>query len=162
MWFQVRPVDLSFTKSSPFQFHNEAVIRAAPERVFEIMALGEEQRVWFKDFVEVRWTSAPPHGVGSMREVELKTLTVKERVLAWDPGKRLSFCIYAITVPLVSAMVEDLELIAEDGGTRVRWIVHYEPSLVMRALHGPVRSKFGEMFRQTLEGLTRYAESKAR
>lgn len=163
MWFQVRHADLSFTQRSPFQFENEAIIQATPARVFEILATAERQKEWFKDFIADRWTSAPPHGVGSTREVELKTLTVKERFLAWDPGKRIAFSIYAITLPLINEMVEDLQLEPHgDGGTRFRWVAHYTPSLLMRLAHGTARAQFGEMFRATTAGLKAYAESNPR
>jgi uncharacterized protein YndB with AHSA1/START domain len=161
MWFQVKPTDLSYTLSSPFQMRNEAVIAAPPERVFEIITNGDVQHEWFKDFVACRWTSAPPHGVGSTREVELKTLTVKERFLAWDPGKRMSFCIYASTLPLISEMLEDLQLEpTSDGGTLFRWTAHYTPTLAMRLVHPIARVVFGGMFRASIEGLKRYAERK--
>jgi uncharacterized protein YndB with AHSA1/START domain len=159
MWFQVRPTDMSYTLSSPFQFRNEAVIQAPPERVFEILSTGEEQHKWFKDFVACRWTSAAPHGAGSTREIELKALTVKERFLAWDPGKRLSFCIYACTLPLIAEMVEDMQLEpAEGGATRFRWTAHYTPTLPMRLIHPVARIVFSSMFRASTEGLRRYAE----
>ena len=161
MWFPVKPTDLSYTLSSPFQFRNEAVIEAPPERVFEVISSGEDQGKWFKDFVACRWTSAPPHGVGSTREIELKALTVKERFLAWDPGKRMSFCIYAITLPLISEMLEDFQLEpAGDGRTRFRWIAHYTPTLAMRVVHPVVRAIFGNMFRASIEGLSRHAAQK--
>jgi len=160
MWFQVRPTDMSYTLSSPFQFRTEVVIQASPERVFEILSTGEEQRDWFKDFVTCRWTSAAPNGVGSTREIELKALTVKERFLAWDPGKRLSFCIYACTAPLITEMLEDMQLEpAEGGGTRLRWIAHYTPTLLMRLVHPVGRAVFSNLFRASAEGLRRYAES---
>src|SRR5262245_13834431 len=146
MWFQVRPTDMSYTLSSPFQFRNEAVIYAPPERIFEIWATGEGQEQWFKDFVACRWTSAAPHGVGSTREIELKALTVKERFLAWDPGKRISFCIYACTLPLISEMLEDLQFEPEgDGKTRFKWTAHYTPSPIMRLIHPIARMIFGDM-----------------
>src|SRR4051812_6234109 len=106
MWFDVEAMDLGFTTRSPFVLENQAVINATPDRVFAIFATGERQAEWFQDFVACRWTSAEPHGNGAEREVELKLLTVKERFLAWEEGKRLSFTVYGITLPLVSAMVE--------------------------------------------------------
>jgi hypothetical protein len=158
MWFDVEAVPLSFTERAPFRFENEAVIRASPERVFAIVATGERQIDWFKDFVDNRWTSPEPHGVGSTREVELKALTVKERFLAWEPGRRLSFHIYGITLPLVTAMVEDLRFEpAKDGATRLVWKAHYRPRLLVRAIHPVVRAVFGDMFRQTLKRLGAYA-----
>ena len=100
-------------------------------------------------------------GVGSTREVELKALTVKERFLAWDPGKRISFCIYAITIPLISEMLEDMQLEPEgDGKTRLRWTAHYTPSLLMRLIHPVGRMIFSGLFQKSINGLRKYAERK--
>jgi uncharacterized protein YndB with AHSA1/START domain len=161
MWFDVEAVPLSFTESSPHHIEASALIDAPPARVFEIMATGEGQKEWFQDFVACRWTSAPPHGVGAEREIELKALTVKERFLAWEPGKRLAFCVYGITVPLVSAMIEDMTFEDVGGGraTRFVWRVHYRPSLLMKVIHPIGRAIFGEMFRNSAEGLARYAKA---
>jgi uncharacterized protein YndB with AHSA1/START domain len=160
MWFDVESMPLSFTERSPRHIRNERVIDATPARVFEIFATGEAQREWFQDFVENRWTSSEPHGVGSTREVELKMLTVKERFLAWDPGSRLAFAIEGITLPIVTGMVEDLQFSpASGGGTRVVWTVHYRPSLLMRPIHPVARLIFGRLFRLSLEGLARYASA---
>jgi uncharacterized protein YndB with AHSA1/START domain len=161
MWFPLEPTELDYLKRAPHRFENEAVIRAPAERVFQLLSEGHSMGSWFQDFVACRWTSQAPHGVGSTREIELKALTVKERFLSWEPGRRLSFAIYAITVPLVRQMVEDLELEPlDDGRTRVRWHAHYTPSLAMRVAHPVGRAVFGKMFRTSLAGLTRVAEER--
>jgi uncharacterized protein YndB with AHSA1/START domain len=157
MWFYVEPSDESFLSRAPFELNNEAVIAAPPERVFQIFSRGERQAEWFQDFVDQRWTTDEPHGVGSRREVELKMLRVKERFFIWEPGKRLSFSIDAITLPLVTQMAEDLQF--EPSGTDstwLRWRAVYEPAPVMRLLHPFARSIFGKMFRASLDGLANY------
>src|SRR4051794_23537239 len=98
MWFAVEAQPLRYTQTSPRVLENVVTIDATPERVFEVFATAENQRDWFQDFVACRWTTSEPHGVGSEREIELKILTVKERFLAWEPGKRLTFAIYASTL----------------------------------------------------------------
>jgi hypothetical protein len=159
MWFDVEAVPLAFTESSPYHIENIVRIEASPARVFEIWATGERQRDWFQDFVDNRWTSPAPHGVGAEREVELALLTVKERFLAWEPGKRMTFHIYGITLPLVTAMVEDLRLEPDgEGATRMTWRVHYRPSLLMRLVHPVGRAVFGRLFRRSAAGLARYAK----
>jgi uncharacterized protein YndB with AHSA1/START domain len=160
MWFDAEPVPLSFTEESPHHLTFEASIRASPERVFDVFATGEGQEGWFQDFVACRWTSGEPHTVGTTREIELKLLTVKERFLAWNRGKRLTFHIYAISLPLVKAMVEDMQFSAAgDGKTKLVWRVHYKPSLVFSLAHPVARKVFGKMFAASLTGLARYVES---
>jgi hypothetical protein len=160
MWFDAEAVPLSFTESSPHRIQNTAAIDASASRVFDILATAERQRDWFVDFVACRWTSPEPHGVGAEREIELKLLTVKERFLAWEPGRRMTFHIHAITLPFVKAMVEDMVIESTgERSCRVTWTVHYRPSLLMRLGHPLGRAIFGRMFRGSLEGLARYAKA---
>lgn len=160
MWFDVEAVPLSFTESSPYRVANAVGIDAPAARVFAILATGEGQTEWFSDLVACRWKSPEPHGVGSEREIELKMVTVKERFLAWDPGKRLAFHIHGITLPLVTAMLEDMVIEAtSDRTSRLVWTVHYRPSLLMRLVHPVGRAVFGKMFRAAAEGLARYAKA---
>ena len=159
MWFDVEAAPLSFTESAPYRFENVVLIDAPPARVFDIWATGEAQKDWFQDFVDNRWKTAT-RGVGAEREVELKLLTVKERFLVWEPGKRLTFTIYGITLPLLKAMVEDITLEpAGEHATRMIWRAHYTPSLLMRAVHPIARMIFGELFKNSAEGLARYAKA---
>jgi hypothetical protein len=161
MWFDAEPIPLERIEALPYRIENTAILEAAPARVFQIWAEGERQAEWFQDWVGYRWTTEH-RGVGAERVVELALLSVKERFLVWDPGKRMTFHIYAITLPLVKAMVEDLtfEPASGDGETtRMRWVVRYDPTLITRVLHPVVRSIFGRMFRTTAEGLARYVRA---
>jgi uncharacterized protein YndB with AHSA1/START domain len=159
MWFDLEAVQLNFTDSSPYRFENVAVLDAPPERVFQIWATGEAQAEWFKDFRANRWANSE-RGVGAEREVELAMLTVKERFLVWEPGKRLAFHIHAITLPIVAAMLEDLTFEpAGDRGTRFTWRAHYRPSLAMRLVHPIGRRIFGGIFTESIAGLARYIKA---
>jgi len=160
MWFSVNPSDLSYADSSPHRIANVVTIAAPPERVFDLFATGEAQDEWFQDFVACRWTSPEPRAAGATREIELKMLRVKERFLAWERGRRLTFSIDAITLPIVQQMMEDMRFEPIDGGnTRLVWHVHYTPSAFMRPVHPVARAIFGRMFQRSAEGLRRYAES---
>jgi hypothetical protein len=158
MWFDLEPTDLRFAECAPFKFDNQAVINASPARVFEILSLGEEERIWLKDFKSAEWRSEPPHGVGSTRELALKMLTVKEHFVVWEPGRRLSFSIAAITLPAVTAMFQDLQIEPmAQGKTRLRWVVYYRPSLITRLIHPVARAIFGGIFSSSTAGVARYA-----
>jgi uncharacterized protein YndB with AHSA1/START domain len=158
-WFDLEPVPLSFTESSPFHIETVQLIDAPPERVFAIVSTGEGQKEWFQDFVENRWTNHT-HGVGGEREVELKLFTVKERFLAWEPGRRIAFHIYGSTLPVTSATIEDMQLEpVGDRATRLTWRVHYRPNFAARLIHPIIRMVFRELFRSSAEGLARYAKA---
>lgn len=158
MWFSLRTIDLDYAAAAPFCFLNEAVLPAPPERVWAVLT-GDTWQHWFKDFVSVAWTSPPPHGVGSTREVKLKPLSVRETFLAWEPGRRFSFRADEITLPLVTAFMEDLTLTPREGGTHLSWRVSYTPRLGMRLIHPVARMIFGGMFKTTLANLGRYLAS---
>jgi uncharacterized protein YndB with AHSA1/START domain len=158
MWFDVEPVPLSFRESSPHRIEITQEIDAPPARVFAVIEDGERASAWFADIQAVRWTSPPPHGNGSERVVELRAMSVKERFLAWEPGERIAFHIYAITLPLVTAMLEEmvLEPLGE-GRTRLVWRVHYRPALLMKLTHPIVRAVYRRIFTSAARGLARVA-----
>lgn len=161
MWFPTVRSDLSYVDISPHRIANVIEIGASPERVFDLFATAERQTEWFQDFVACRWTSKAPHDVESVREIELKMLTVLERFLVWERGKRLTFSIDAITVPMVGQMLEDLrfEPSPSGRGTRLVWHVHYTPAALMTPVHGVARAVFERMFRKSAEGVKRFAEA---
>jgi uncharacterized protein YndB with AHSA1/START domain len=160
MWFPLEPADLSYADAAPHSLVTEKVVPASPERLFEIITTGERQDAWFKDLRDTKWTSPAPQGVGSTRDVHLKTLSVKERFLAWEPGRRLAFTMYAITLPLTTRMMEDIRFERVGAkSTKVSWRLHYAPSALMRPVHPLAKRFFGKMFRDTVDGLGRYAEN---
>ncbi len=159
MWFDVDPVPLERIEELPFRFENTALIDAPPARVFQIWVDGEGQTEWFQDWVGFRWTNAT-RGVGAEREAQLKMLSVKERFLVWEPGQRMTFTIYGITLPLVKEMAEDLTFEpAGERATRMRWVARYRPTTAMRLVHPIARMIFGEMFRASTEGLARWVKA---
>jgi uncharacterized protein YndB with AHSA1/START domain len=51
---------------------NRIAIRRPIEDVFAVVTDVEKTGIWFPGDVEERWTSAPPHGVGSTRHAVVK------------------------------------------------------------------------------------------
>lgn len=159
MWFDLAPGDLAFVERSPHFFHNEMVVPAAPEQVFAILAATETWPQWFPDFVGTEYTSAGPVGVGATRRVRMKILSADERFLCWEPGRRFSFEVYRLTLPLVRRLVEDVQLEpAGEGKTRLRWRMAYEPRPLLRLVHPLLRLVFGRMFRNAAQGLLAYVQ----
>jgi uncharacterized protein YndB with AHSA1/START domain len=172
MWHSTADVDLDFTTHSPERMEFEIICFAPAERVFDVLTGDREFPQWLEPLAECRWTTPGPHAVGSKREIvldmlakpgqgdpgALTALAVKERILAWERGKRFAFAIEALTIPLVRRMVEDMQL--ERLGpnkTRLRYHVHYEPTLIMRAVHPIAREFFGKMFRDAVRKIAMIA-----
>jgi uncharacterized protein YndB with AHSA1/START domain len=155
MWFRTEAADLS--RSSAHEFINVVDIEAPAERVFPLLT-GERFEEWLTDLKGMRWTSAAPHGVGSTREVHLKSLSVKERVLAWDEGRRFGFVIEAISIPIIRWMTEDMQLEPRgEGACTFRYVVRYEPVRWVRPLTPLIRPVFAKMFRKAAQNLARIA-----
>ncbi|MEZ0374555.1 MAG: SRPBCC family protein [Candidatus Sericytochromatia bacterium] len=160
-FFKLTPSELDFAAKAPYCLDNQTLIEAPPEQVFAVLS-ESDWHDWFVDFKSVEWTSPAPYGVGSTRTVVLKTLTVQERFLAWEPGRRFSFSIDAISLPLVKWMMEDMHLEPVENGraTRFRWRVYYAPAPLMQMAHPIARGIFGGMFKASLNNLKAYAEKK--
>ncbi len=159
MRFSCRPVDPDFLYSAPVRIVNEVTINAAPEKVFEVLEDPDAWPKWFKDIVRVEWTSPKPFGVGTTRAVTLKAMTVYEKFLVWETGKRFSFYFTETSLPFAHAFCEDYRLEASGSGTtRFIYTVALEPRFLIR-LAGPVgRFILGRMFRNGARSLAIYME----
>ena len=81
--------------------------------VFDFVAEFPNNPRWQRGMRTCRWTSPPPHGVGSTYEQEARFLgkDVRNvfRVTAWEPGRRVSFESTRGTFPIaVTRTVEPL------------------------------------------------------
>lgn len=162
MPYECRAETLSFVGSAPAVFVNEADLPAPPARVFEVFADIDTWPKWFDDMRRSSWMPGSSGGLGAQRRMELGALTADETMLAWEPGRRFSFRIDAVTLPLLRAMVEDWQLTAlPDGRTRLDWRVHYELKPWARLIHPILRLIFGRQFKRTVAGLQRYLSSGA-
>jgi hypothetical protein len=142
---------------------NEAVLPLDAARAFELIASSDELGAWLQDFVSCTWTTPPPYGVGSTRDVKLKLFSVTERFVAWQPGQRLAFTMTATTLPVFSRALEDLQLtpLAPDR-TRLRWTAHYDVPAWGRLVHPVMRPVFDQILARSAVKLTRHAAQWAR
>lgn len=159
MWFDQIPRDLDW--EAPYEFRNEADLALPPGEVFAIWADIDQWPKWFADIRQGTWTSEAPYGPGSERTVVLKTLSVKERFLAWDPGQRYAFTMTASTLPLTWSIVEDYRLEPREGGSRLIWTVKHDLRWYCRPASPIVRMVFGKMFRDATASLQRYCADRA-
>lgn len=157
MPWTLRAEPVEFAQSAPAHFHFEIELDAPPDKVFSVFADIDSWARWYDDFRSARWTSEAKGGAGSTRIAVLGAATVDETFLVWEPGKRLSFRVETITLPLVHAMVEDWRLEPLPGGrTKLSWWIGYAPNWLCRLIHPIVRAIFGRQFQRTLAGLQAY------
>jgi len=158
-WFRVEAVGPDDLDSIASRMSFTADIAAPAQRIFEILTTAENQGEWFQDFKEMKWIGLQTEGVGAERIIALKLLSVKERFIVWEPGKRFAFTLFASTLPLVKKMVEDMKLEEDGAVTRLTWTVHYELKIKVLSFAEPLLQKtFGAMFEKSVHGLKRYAE----
>jgi Polyketide cyclase / dehydrase and lipid transport len=152
-----RREEIGFLERAPYRFENEGLMPVSAERLFEVLADAPGWPHWFVDMLEAHWTCSPPFGVGSTRTVRLKPMSVDETILVWEPGKRFSFRLDRVGLPLVKAMVEDYQIEAlGPASCKLRAVQAYEPSLLTTALHPVVRAVLGSQFRRTVQQLAKY------
>jgi len=154
MWFPLTPAEIGFVDRARRQFSYDFHVAASPEAVFEAITEPEVFARWFPDYRGARWLSPPPHGTGSVREVKLRGLAVRERIVVYEPGQRFAFTITKMSRPLLKRMVEDYRLApTDDGGTRVVWTIAYRPRLAVRPLEPLLKPVFGRLFERAAAAL---------
>ena len=157
MEFSCNKVGMDFVESAPERIVNEIELEASPERVFEVLENGDAWPRWFDDILKVEWTSPKPFGVGTTRIVTLKPMTVYEEFIAWETGKRFTFCFTGTSLPFMKALCEDyrLEPLGKNR-TKFTYIVAYDPHLHIE-LAGPIgKWALGNMFQNATHSLANF------
>jgi uncharacterized protein YndB with AHSA1/START domain len=138
--FELRREDLSFLARAPRAHRFEARLAAPRSAVFAALADPTGWSEWFPGVRRAWYSSAPPHGVGTIREALVSGTHWVEELIAWDPDRRWAYAVTRSSVPLASAQVECFELEDAPGGTCVRWTLGFEPRLLLRVA-GPLAAR---------------------
>ncbi len=123
------PVDPTIFTTTPHRLVFEAVIAAPVDHVFNAVAAHPE--TWHRWFPMIgkncRYTTPPPHGVGSERYITSFGWKLRERIIVWDEPHRWAFFVLPGQLPGKS-FAEDYRFEPADGKTRFRWTVAIEGS----------------------------------
>lgn len=139
--------------------HMQYETDASPDRVFAILATGENQTSWAPGYVKTEWLTREHGGVAAVRDIHLARFIVRERFLIWEPGRRFTFSSDAMRPAVARELVEDIRILPRpDGGSLLDWTVHVSLNRVL-APFGPllIRRVFRPMFESFAEGLATYA-----
>ena len=136
MWFEMRKEDLGFIARAAVVHVAEAEVAAPRPAVFAAFANPRGWKHWFPSVREAAYTTAPPYGVGTIREADVGGTRWVEEMIAWDDHTRWAWTVVRASVPFATAQVESFELADAGTGTRVRWTLALEPRLLAR-LGGP-------------------------
>jgi carbon monoxide dehydrogenase subunit G len=102
------------------EFHEQAVLPAAPSRVWELIADWERQASWMPDVAWIRVVGAE-RGLGAELEVRTKVFgiplaTDRARVTVWEPPRRLAIDHVGVVVGVGEWSLEETQ-----GGTLFTW-----------------------------------------
>jgi uncharacterized protein YndB with AHSA1/START domain len=132
----------------------ELEIPAPPHQVWAVLSDHSRMADWagLREVVLRHPGDPPPDGLGAIRVVRARGLSVEEEVTRFEPPRRLEYRIVA-GLPVRSYRGE-VELAEAGGRTRLRWSVRFEPRIpgtgwiLRRVLTGTLRAM--------LEGLEHY------
>ncbi len=159
IWFNSIPADLSFCKTAKYSISLKINSTAKAERLYEVLLTGENQTIWAKGFKKLVWFNPSPYDFGSIRDIHLAWIKVRERMLILEPNKHFAFSSDALTVPIVTKMVEDIQFQPTATGTIIHWNVYYNLYWFLIPFKGFLKKRiFQKMFFDFAKGLSDYAE----
>lgn len=157
--FKLQPCPSDFAQAAKFTFDNEAILAGSPEQVFDVVSSIDHERSWFPDFKDAHWVTPEPPGEGATRDYRLTYMRLMEHFTVWRRGEQLTFWVSECSLPLVRRFFEDYTFsAAENGRTKLRWRVAYEPNRILQPLHPLVRPFFARDFRKATANLVAYCE----
>lgn len=153
MAFSLTEQDADWAGAAPVHHSGEAVVNADPATVFATLADHASWPQWFRGL-----TRAVPDGdgsgVGATRTVWVGPARVRERFVAWEPGRRFAFCGIEANTPGLKSLVEVIDLRpADEGRTAVRYTVGVEAAAVPAVLNPGLRAFAHRVVTSGLKGL---------
>jgi len=156
----MRKEDMTFLERAPVRHVFRAVVAAPRASVFAALADPTCWHAWFPGVRSARYSSAPPYGVGTIREADVSGSRWVEEMIAWDAECRWAYTVIESSAPLAEAQVEVFDV--EDatdvtgGGTRVTWTLAIEPRLLQRLAAPIAPLVMKRVFECAMRGLERY------
>jgi hypothetical protein len=127
---ELTPVSLEELATTRYRY--SSMLRATPDAVFA--ELGDPS-LWFALLRRSVWKTGATSGVGAEREVDVLGFgSLRERMLAWDPGQRVAFTMTGTTSPLIARMAESIVLEPLEDGVRFHWSVFLTPTRLGRVI----------------------------
>lgn len=142
------------------RFREEALLRAPPDRVWEVLTDWERQASWMPDVAWLR-VLGQERALGAQVQVRMKVFGIPLatdllRVTAWEPPRRLAIHHEGVVIG-----VAEWRLDAVEGGTRFTWLEEVRmPPPILGALSLLLYSPFQRfMLRRSIRNLKRLVEA---
>ncbi|QXE38248.1 SRPBCC family protein [Streptomyces sp. GMY02] len=147
---QLRSVELDFADTAPVRLVFTGTMAAPPDAVYR--ALATETESWPEWFSGLTEAAATPEG----RTVRLTGGSrFRETVLAAQPDVLYAYRTDETNAPGVRALLEAWRLAPAGDGTRVRWTVATDGTVLYRAVLRGSRPAMGRTFRSSVRALDR-------
>lgn len=120
--------DLAFADTAPWKFDFEAIISAAPAKVWSAWTDNPGWAKWFKNCKSCVTTSPSSEGVGATRTITVNGLTVDEVFIAWEAERLWAFTVASMKPSIAKSMVERVTFTdLGNGRTRINYRIAIEP-----------------------------------
>ncbi len=124
---------------------------------FRCLEDAEAWPIWLEPVDRVTWTTPPPFGVGTTRDIHIRAGEVSEVFFDWDDGHRMSFSFSRGPIPGLEAFAEDYELVATGVDTcELVWRYAFEFGGVGRIIQPFFAFGFGRAARRSVRNLTSF------
>jgi Polyketide cyclase / dehydrase and lipid transport len=145
-WYSLEPADETVFATAAHVYRYPIRLSATPARVWGQISSDESLAAWGLGVRRLTWTSPPPYGVDTTREVVLPLglVTLRERFFRWDEGKGYSFYVESMTRPGLRRFAEDYVVEAHGDGALLTWTIALEAKAYltpMLAALGPVNRR---------------------
>lgn len=155
MEWKLREVGPDFFENAPYRCVSTASLQASPATVFYALAHDPSSwGEWNPGFSgNGRYTTPPPHGSGSVREVTMAGIRYSDTVLQWDEPHRWTFRVSEAGAPFAKALAEDYRITPAGGGSIVQWTIAMEPRLGLLAMQPLMDAFLPRYFKKAMRNL---------
>lgn len=157
MEWELRDIGPDFFENAPYRCVSTATLQAPPAAIFS--ALTDDPSTWgdwnpgFSR--KGRYTTSPPYGPGSVREVTMAGIRYTDTILEWEEPGHWSFRVSRAGAPFAGALAEDYRIGPAVGGSTIQWTIAMEPRAALGAARPLMDLFLPRYFKKAMANLDR-------
>jgi carbon monoxide dehydrogenase subunit G len=123
------PVGLDFIERARIVIGQQVSVQASPTQVWKILNDTERWPEWFTSMKTARITSVTWDGIGSTRRVKVGSLTLDEKMIAWEPERKWGFYITNLNTTgwVAKRMLEVVDIEPAGSGSTLTYTGAIDP-----------------------------------